>query len=253
MHENRDKAAVENGFKQLPLAFLPRLRELAGARLSIFIAYLLRGNKDNAGLAWPSLKTLADDTGFKDSDWLRQERAELVKGGWLVPDGYVPSKRGGAPVPRFRAVLPSDNQPPRKSGTEIVSPRESQGSSPRESQGTPRNSGPGETPARTIRSKKEESEIKEGNHTNPSTPLVGWMVDLFIELTLTAPFYNDDDAYAIELLVEKHGEPEVRRVWPAFFHRAGGLGDVKRPFRLFVSEFRILQQLASELESCHLI
>ena len=249
MDENRDKAAVENGFKQLPLKFLRRLHELTGARLSIWMTYFLRGNKDG-GLAWPSLATLSEDTGLKDRDWLRQERSELVKNHWLIQDGYAASKKGGSGVPRFRAVIPAvDEQPQINSDPEIISPRETQGSSTGETQGgTPR-----ETRPRIKRSELEEAEREEGNHTNPPTPLVGWMVDRFIELTLTGPFYNDGDAYAIELLVSQHGEEEVRRVWPAFFHRAGGLGRVERPFRLFISEFSILQKLASELESHHLL
>jgi hypothetical protein len=184
----------------------------------------------------------------------------MVKEGFLVPAGNYPARRGGSPVPCFRAVLPLTEEidhPPKNSGSEKVrdreiqvgTPGENQGGSPRKSQDTTTRKSQGQTRL----SQQEIVEKEKGNQTNPPTPLVGLMVDYFIESTLTAPFYNEDDGKQIELLAIERGDDEVQRTWKAFFHRAGGLGGAKRPFRLFISEFQILQQLASELESCQLL
>jgi hypothetical protein len=122
------------------------------------------------------------------------------------------------------------------SGTEIVRPRETPDSSTGETQGTPRNSTPGETPARTIRSKRDgKSEIKEENHPTicARAGVVGWMARRFSEITFKPLFYTDDEADGIEELVKKYGEKNIKDAFEVFQQRDGGFNGAVRPVSLF--------------------
>lgn len=113
-------------FVMVPTAMLSRLHELTGVRLSIWMAYRLRENKETHA-AWASLKTLAQDTGFTDRAWLRKERAALIEDGWLVRSGLHKGSHGGSPIEMFRAEIPSsgrETQPLRNSTSEVPSGRE---------------------------------------------------------------------------------------------------------------------------------
>jgi hypothetical protein len=254
MNNDRTDAAKLTGdiFVKFPINLRDRLHEFSGAQLKVWLAYLTHANQEFGGLAWPGLELLTKETGLSD-DYISQVRWELVEKGWLVSKGIVRKKDGtfsGAPA--FQPVIPELSGAGINPVPEKVRHQKNSGTGKSKRTATGKFT-PADTGKSPVRSSANEEQLKEEEPTNPPTPLVGWMVDHFIEFTLTAPFYNDGDAYAIELLVSQHGEAEVRRVWPAFFHRAGGLKDVKRPFRLFVSEFRTLQQLATDLESHHLI
>lgn len=238
-------------YAQFPIKLRDRLHEFSGAQLKVWLAYLTHANKEFDGLAWPGLDLLRKETGLSD-DYISKVRWELVKNGWLVSKGIIRKNGKFSGAPAFLPVIPERSDAGNSPVPEKVRNRKKYGTgkSTRTDTGKFTATGTGKSP---VRSSSNEVELREVEPTNPPTPLAGWMVDLFLQFTLTAPFRNEDDDYAIELLASKHGEAEVKRVWLAFFHRSGGLKDVKRPFRLFVSEFSILQRLASDLERCHLI
>ena len=58
------------------------LPNLKGVRLAVLIAYWSRANKD--GLAWPSIQTLARDTGYGELA-VKRGRKALVEMGFLLP------------------------------------------------------------------------------------------------------------------------------------------------------------------------
>lgn len=235
--------SADNLFTKLPLELKHSLHKLRGVRLSIWVCYKLHENWQT-GVAYLSLATVSRLTGHKDVDHLRRERVEMVKEGFLVPAGNHPARRGGSPVPCFRAVLPLTEErdhPPKKSGTEKVRDREIQVGTPRKSQAaTPRKSH-----GRTRFCKQE----KEENQT-PHIPLrggtVGWMVAEFANRTLGSLFYTDEEADAVESLVEQHGAKNIQDAFIAFIGRDGGFDGVKRPVSLF---FQNLPGVAQKLRA----
>jgi hypothetical protein len=84
-----------------------KLPEISGGALKVWLAYLLRANRD--GVAWPGTKVLATDTGMSASR-ASKLRNELLRDGWLVAEGCVRGKAGTFAAPRFRPVIPQKHR-----------------------------------------------------------------------------------------------------------------------------------------------
>jgi hypothetical protein len=89
---------------KLEIAFRDALPFLSSGEVKVWIAYLLRANKQRE--AWPGLNQLCHDTGLSRSR-VSQYRNSLVEKGGLVQVGKARGENGIFGSPRFRVCIPN--------------------------------------------------------------------------------------------------------------------------------------------------
>src|SRR5580658_1906008 len=109
-HENLtgdDRGAKSRPFIKIDIVSMRgALPAMGGGETKVWLAYMLRANRD--GMAWPSLKTLGQDTGLS-CDRISKLRASLIDAGSLIPVGKATrNQMGGGRFgsPKFRVLLP---------------------------------------------------------------------------------------------------------------------------------------------------
>jgi hypothetical protein len=103
-----DRGAKSRPFIKIDIVSMRgALPAMGGGETKVWLAYMLRANRD--GIAWPSLKTLGQDTGLS-CDRISKLRASLIDAGSLIPVGKATRNQmagGRFGSPKFRVLFPS--------------------------------------------------------------------------------------------------------------------------------------------------